>query len=64
ELRNHQQQNLQRIVGQNSFICLLSFDVYVKKLIIEKMIDEFAEEKAQKPQKSKKAEPEKDDVKA
>lgn len=47
-----------------SFICLLSFDVYVKKLIIEKMIDEFAEEKAQKPQKSKKAEPEKDDVKA
>lgn len=25
-----------------SFICLLSFDVYVKKLIIEKMIDEFA----------------------
>jgi len=24
-----------------SFICLLSFDVYVKKLIIEKMIDEF-----------------------
>lgn len=24
-----------------SFICLLSFDVYVKKLLIEKMIDEF-----------------------
>lgn len=47
-----------------SFICLLSFDVYVKKLIIEKMIDEFAEEKDQKPQKSKKAEPEKDEVKA
>ncbi len=27
-----------------SFICLLSFDVYVKKLIIEKMIDEFAKD--------------------
>lgn len=25
-----------------SFICLLSFDVYVKKLIIEKMVDELA----------------------
>ena len=25
-----------------SFICLLSFDVYVKKLLIEKMIDEIA----------------------
>ncbi|MDR2043034.1 MAG: DUF1836 domain-containing protein [Clostridium sp.] len=28
-----------------SFICLLSFDVYVKKLIIEKMVDELAAEK-------------------
>lgn len=27
-----------------SFICLLSFDVYVKKLIIEKMIDTYREE--------------------
>lgn len=27
-----------------SYICLLSFDVYVKKLIIEKMIDSLAEE--------------------
>lgn len=26
-----------------SFICLLSFDVYVKKLMIEKMVDELAE---------------------
>jgi len=27
-----------------SFICMLSFDVYVKKLIIEKMIDIYSEE--------------------
>lgn len=27
-----------------SFVCLLSFDVYVKKLIIEKMIDTYREE--------------------
>ncbi|MDO4332626.1 MAG: DUF1836 domain-containing protein [Eubacteriales bacterium] len=27
-----------------SFVCLLSFDVYVKKLIIEKMIDSYREE--------------------
>lgn len=27
-----------------SFICMLSFDVYVKKLIIEKMIDLYSEE--------------------
>ena len=25
-----------------SFICMLSFDVYVKKLIIEKMVDELS----------------------
>lgn len=30
-----------------SFICRLSFDVYVKKLIIEKMVDELAYEKKQ-----------------
>lgn len=28
-----------------AFICSLSFDVYIKKLIIEKMIDEIAAEK-------------------
>ena len=28
-----------------SFICLLSFDVYVKKMIIEKMVDELRESK-------------------
>lgn len=40
-----------------SFICLLSYDVYIKKLIIEKMIDEMrpkAPEKSQKAEKEKK----------
>ncbi len=33
----------QEFLRKFSFICLLSFDVYVKKLIIEKMIDGLAE---------------------
>lgn len=42
-----------------SFICLLSLDVYVKKLMIEKMVDELAKEErskaeAQKNEKNKK----------
>lgn len=32
---------------QFAFICLLSFDVYLKKLLIEKMVDELHEEKEQ-----------------
>ena len=36
-----------------AFICSLSFDVYVKKLIIEKMIDELAKEKAASDEKKK-----------
>lgn len=35
-----------------SFICLLSFDVYIKKLLIEKLIDAYNEEKA--PRRDKK----------
>lgn len=31
----------QEILQMFSFICMLSFDVYVKKLLIEKMIDSF-----------------------
>lgn len=34
----------QKFLHLFSFICLLSFDVYVKKLIIEKMIDIYREE--------------------
>lgn len=36
-----------------SFICLLSYDVYVKKLLIEKIIDGMAEEKKEKETKEK-----------
>lgn len=46
---------------QFSFICMLSYDVYVKKLIIEKMIDEMRQKQeaaiqkaAQKPEKKEK----------
>lgn len=35
-----------------SFICMLSFDVYVKKLLIEKLIDELPGERADKREKS------------
>jgi len=35
-----------------SFICMLSFDVYVKKLLIEKLIDELPKECTDKKEKS------------
>lgn len=38
-----------------SFICLLSFDVYVKKMIIEKILDEIAEETGQEKEKDVKS---------
>ena len=34
---------------QFTFICMLSFDVYVKKHIIEKMIDQMSEREEEKP---------------
>lgn len=37
-----------------SFICMLSFDVYVKKLLIEKIIDGFVGEKKDKERKKTK----------
>lgn len=37
-----------------SFICLLSYDVYVKKLIIEKIIDELAHSEKSKNEKERK----------
>lgn len=43
----------QEFLQKFSFICLLSFDVYIKKLIIEKMIDEFAASTAGKKQEEK-----------
>ena len=36
-----------------SFICTLSFDVYVKKLMIEKMVDELAGEQARRSSEDK-----------
>ena len=44
----------QEFLKQFSFICLLTFDVYVKKLMIEKMIDELFTEPASNDKKSKK----------
>lgn len=37
-----------------SFICMLSFDVYVKKMLIEKMIDGFSEAKGKNEKKERK----------
>lgn len=41
-----------------SFICMLSFDVYVKKLLIEKMIDGFADIRGKDTRKKRKAQEE------
>lgn len=41
-----------------SFICMLSFDVYVKKLLIEKMVDDFGKV-VKEQQKNGKKEPQK-----
>lgn len=55
----------QEFLKQFAFICMLSFDVYVKKLMIEKMIDNFKvsmeekeKEAAAKPSKEKEKKPE------
>lgn len=51
-----------------AFICSLSYDVYVKKLLIEKMIDDLAseqtaeKERAEQEQKARKKEPKKKDA--
>ena len=45
---------------QFSFICMLSYDVYVKKLIIEKMIDEMRSKQEAVAQKSEKKDKDKD----
>lgn len=39
-----------------AFICALSFDVYVKKLMIEKIVDQLAEERAERSPSAGKAE--------
>lgn len=44
----------QEFLQKFSFICLLSFDVYIKKLMIEKMVDDLAGYKAEPDKKDKK----------
>ncbi len=39
-----------------SFICLLSFDVYMKKQVIEKLLDQFPQPETRKKDKKKEAE--------
>lgn len=43
ELFNEAPQEHQKFLRQFAFICALSYDVYVKRLLIEKMIDEMPE---------------------
>ena len=43
-----------------SFICMLSFDVYMKKQLIEKMIDELAMKTAAAKEEEKKPDPKKE----
>ena len=38
----------QEFLQMFSFICMLSYDIYIRKQIIEKMLDEFAEKKNEK----------------
>lgn len=45
-----------------SFICMLSFDVYVKTLLIEKMIDGFAAKGNEKERKKSKMQDKKEDT--
>ena len=44
----------QEFLQKFSFICMLSFDVYVKKLMIEKLVDELAKEQRTPEEKSDK----------
>ena len=43
----------QELLQMFSFICMLSFDVYVKKLLIEKMIDNFGTKESKEAEKKK-----------
>ena len=47
-----------------SFICLLSYDVYIKKMVIEGMIDELHQTKSSKKDTSSKSEKKKDSSKS
>ena len=43
-----------QFLRQFAFVCLLSYDVYVKKMIIEKMIDEMRKKESLPPKQEKK----------
>ena len=53
-------EDAQEFLQYFSFICLLSFDVYVKKQLIEKLIDELAQKKEPVKQEPKKEKPKKE----
>ena len=53
-------EDAQEFLQYFSFICLLSFDVYVKKQLIEKLIDELAQKKEPVKQEPKKEMPKKE----
>lgn len=46
----------QEFLHKFAFICYLSFDVYMKKLLIEKVIDSFTQENSEKDSKTRKKE--------
>lgn len=56
-------EDAQEFLQYFSFICMLSFDVYVKKQLIEKMIDELAQKTDAKKQEIKKQETKKEKAK-
>ncbi|MCR4585240.1 MAG: DUF1836 domain-containing protein [Lachnospiraceae bacterium] len=50
EVENEEEQEFLQLF---SFICMLSFDVYIKKLMIEKIIDGYVEKKEKQEKKAK-----------
>lgn len=55
-------ENSQEFLQLFSFICMLSFDVYVKKLLIEKMVDSFGKVAVDKQTEGKRGKSEKKDT--
>jgi hypothetical protein len=54
QLFQNAEKDEQEFLQRFSFICMLSFDVYVKKLLIEKLIDEMPVELTEKEKKKEK----------
>ena len=51
DVKNEEEQEFLQLF---SFICMLSFDVYIKKLMIEKIIDGYVEKKEKNGKKKEK----------